>query len=69
MLIKVTVHPESNEDSVIEKAPDTYEVFVRARPENNHANLLATHLLSEHLGRGVKLVSGSTRTHKIFKVF
>ena len=69
MLIKVRVYPESHENKVVQTETDRYEVFVRARAEHNHANLLATHLLCQHLGRGVKLISGGTKQHKIFKVF
>lgn len=69
MLIKVKVFPDSHENMVVEKGKDSFEVFVRARAENNHANLLTTHLLSKHLSLGVKLVSGGTKQNKIFKVF
>ncbi len=69
MLIKVKVYPESYENAVVQKSKDSYEVFVRARAENNHANTLATHLLSKHLSCGVKLVSGGAKQNKIFKIF
>ncbi len=69
MLIKVKVFPESAENKVVQKSVDFYEVYVRARAEHNHANILTAHLLGEHLGRRLKMVSGATRQNKIFKAF
>ena len=68
MLIKVTVFPDSHEDKVVEKTADTYEVYVRASAQNGHANKVTIALLSAHFGKGVKMVSGGTRQHKIFQV-
>lgn len=68
MLIKVTVFPDSHQDRVVEITPDKYEVYVRASAQNGHANKVVTALLSKHFGKGVKMVSGGTRTHKIFQV-
>jgi len=69
MLIKVKVFPESREDRLDVKGSDKYEVFVRARAENNHANIETIHLLTNHFGRGVKLISGGAKQNKIFEVF
>lgn len=68
MLIKVTVFTDSHEDKVVEIALDKYEVYVMASPQNGHANKVTTALLRAHFGKGVQMVSGGTRTHKIFKV-
>lgn len=69
MLIKVKVYPESHENLVVQKSPDSYEIFVKAGAQNNHANTLARYLLSKHLSLNVKMVSGGTKQNKIFKVF
>ena len=68
MLIKVTVHPESHEDLIVEKEPDAYEVYVRASAQHGHANRVVTMLLAKHFGKSVRMVSGGTRTHKVFRV-
>ena len=68
MLIKVTVHPESHEDRIVEKAPDAYEVYVRASAQHGHANRVVSALLAKHFGKGVRMVSGGPRTHKVFRV-
>ena len=68
MLIKVTVYPESHEDRIVEKAPDAYEVYVRASAQHGHANKVVTALLAKQCGASVRMVSGGTRTHKVFRV-
>jgi uncharacterized protein YggU (UPF0235/DUF167 family) len=68
MLIKVKVFPESREDAVEEVDSENYHVFVRASAQNNHANKVMIHLLTTHFGKGVKLMSGSTRQNKIVMV-
>jgi uncharacterized protein (TIGR00251 family) len=68
MLIKVTVHPESHEDRIVQTGTDTYEVYVRAGAQNGHANKMVTALLVRHFDTSVRMVSGGVRTHKIFRV-
>lgn len=68
MLIKVRVFPESGEEGIVPQSDDTFDVYVRAAPQNGHANREVAHLLSRHFNCGVKLVSGGTRSHKIFEV-
>ncbi len=68
MLIKVTVIPESSQNEVVETGPDTLAVYVRAAARNGHANREASFLIAKHYNRGVRLVSGGTRTQKIFEV-
>lgn len=68
MFIKVTVHPESTQDSIAQRGPDVYDVYVRASAQHGHANKVVTALLSKHFGSGVRMVSGGTRSHKIFAI-
>lgn len=68
MFIKVRVFPESYEDKIEQQSKDIFDVYVRAAAQNGHANKLAIYLLSKHFGCSVKLVSGGTRSHKIFEV-
>lgn len=69
MLIKVRVFPGSSENKIEQTGPGSYYVWVRAQAEHNHANILTTHLLTEHLKKGLKLVSGATKQNKVFRVF
>lgn len=68
MLIKVNVVPDSRDDIVEQTGPDTYTVCVRAKPQHGHANKLATHLLATYFKTQVRMVSGGTRTSKVFRV-
>jgi uncharacterized protein YggU (UPF0235/DUF167 family) len=68
MHIKVTVFPEAGNDFVEKVTEDTFRVFVMARAKENMANKAAIILLSKYLGKGIKLVSGGMKTHKIFEV-
>lgn len=68
MLIKVTVFPESQEDSVVEISKENFEVYVRASAQNGHANKMVSYLLAKHFGKGVSLLSGGMRSKKVFRV-
>ena len=68
MFIKVRVFPGSDEDRVVEQSSDMVDVYVRALPQNGHANRLASYVLSKHFGCGVRLVKGGTSTHKLFEL-
>jgi uncharacterized protein (TIGR00251 family) len=68
MLLKVTVHPESQEDRVEMIAADACEVYVRAGAQNGRANKAVAALLAKKFGTSVRLVSGGARRHKIFKI-
>jgi uncharacterized protein YggU (UPF0235/DUF167 family) len=50
MLIKVIVYPESHEDRIVQKAPDAYEVYVRASAQHGHANRVVSALLAKYFG-------------------
>lgn len=58
----------SNEEYVREIKVGQYEVAVQAEAQHGHANRVASYLLAKHFGTSAKLVSGGTRTHKIFKI-
>ncbi len=47
---------------------DSYRVFVRAPAMDNMANKVVIELLQKYFSRGVKLVSGGSKPHKIFEV-
>lgn len=68
MLLKVKVFPDSYENKLEQTGKDTCEVHVRARAQNGHANKEATALLAKHFGKSVQMVSGGTKSHKIFRI-
>jgi len=67
--LEVRVHPGAGEDRVVlDKEAGHAEVWTRARPENNQANLAVLKLLARHLGLPVsciRLVSGQTSRKKV----
>lgn len=68
MLIKVTVIPGSSQEYVRKIGVDQYEVAVRAEAQHGHANRVASYLLAKHFGASARMVSGGTRTHKVFRI-
>ena len=68
MFIKVTVYPGYTQDSVVQNGIDMYTVYVRAGAQNGHANKAVTALLSKHFNTSARMVSGGTRTRKIFRI-
>ncbi len=68
MLVKVTVFPQSREDKVVAISSDAYEVYVRAGAQHGHANKVVTALLAKHFAASARMVSGGTRTHKVFRI-
>ena len=71
MFIKLRVHPDSKRDKVVKKAPDTYEIWTKARPERGLANNAALRMLALDLGVDMKkilLIKGARSPAKIVKV-
>ncbi len=68
MHIKVAVFPEHTKDHIEKMSDDSYRVFVRAPAMDNMANKVVIELLQKYFSRGVKLVSGGSKPHKIFEV-
>jgi uncharacterized protein YggU (UPF0235/DUF167 family) len=71
MFIKLRVHPDSKRDKVVKKAPDTYEIWTRAKPERGLANNAALRALALELGVDMKkilLIKGAKSPSKIVKV-
>ncbi|MBU0614735.1 MAG: DUF167 domain-containing protein [Nanoarchaeota archaeon] len=66
MRIKVIVKPNAPK-SLIEKDGDIYKVSVKAKPENNKANIEVLKLLKKEFG-SAKMVSGFTSRHKIVEI-
>lgn len=71
MYFKVKAHPGSKKDKIIKKAEDSFEVYVRAKPERGLANKAVIKTLSTRLriplGR-IRLVKGARSKNKIFEI-
>jgi len=71
MLIKVKVFPESDEDIVIEKSLDSFEVKVREKPIQGRANQEVKRLLAEHFKveeERVRMIKGFKERNKVFEI-
>jgi uncharacterized protein YggU (UPF0235/DUF167 family) len=67
-LFKVKAHPAAREDRLDKRGPDSYEAWVRAKPENGQANAAILTLLARALGvpaKRLRIVKGSTSPNKI----
>ena len=71
MFLKLRVHPEAKRDAVSRKAPDLYELWVRAPAERGLANKAVRALMGTELGipaGRIRLVKGSASPSKIIEV-
>ncbi|HAH08282.1 MAG TPA: hypothetical protein DCM05_17440 [Elusimicrobia bacterium] len=71
MFIKLRVHPDSRKNEILRKAPDHYEVWVKAPPEEGRANAAVLALLGHELGippGRIRLVKGGHSPSKIVEV-
>ena len=67
---KVVIKPnsKSNEFLGFDKKKNTYLVKIKARPENNKANIEIIKFLSKILGKRVKIKSGLKSREKIISL-
>ena len=67
--LKVKVHAGEKKNKLVQKAPDTFEIWVKAPAEQGRANEAVRALLAGHLGvdeNKRSLVKGATSPSKIF---
>lgn len=67
--LKVKVHAGEKKNALVQKAPDTFEIWVKAPAEQGRANEAVRALLAQHLGvaeNKLSLVKGATSPSKIF---
>ena len=67
--IKVKVHAGEKKNKLVQKAPDTFELWVKAPAEQGRANEAVRTLLAEHLNlpeNRLSLIKGATSPAKIF---
>ena len=70
MYIKVKVHADEKKDIIVQKAPDAFEVWVKAPAERGEANRAVTALVARELGieaKKLRLIKGATSPAKIFE--
>ena len=70
-LFKVKSHPAAREDRLKKRGPDSYEAWVRAKPENGQANAAILALLARALGvpaKRLRIIKGATSPSKIVSV-
>ncbi len=70
MLIKVKVHPETRKEETRKIKEDKFELFIRARAQNNEANTRVLEIMVEIFpeNKGIKIVKGHTTPNKIIEV-
>jgi uncharacterized protein len=71
MLIRLRVHPSAKKDELTRKAPDLFEVRVRAPAEGGRANSACLALVAAELGipaGRIRIVKGGRSPSKIIEV-
>ena len=67
--LKVKVHAGEKKEKLLQKAPDSFEIWVKAPAERGLANAAVRAALAAHLGvaeNKLSLVKGATSPAKIF---
>ena len=71
MLIKIRVFPKAKEEKIIKKEKDSFEVFVREKPERGLANQRVKEILAFYFNlpeNKIKLIKGGKSKNKIFEI-
>ena len=71
MYIKVKVHADQKREKVLQKKPDTFEIWTTAPAEQGRANEEVRRQLAAHLNCEPKklfLIKGATMPAKIFEL-
>lgn len=67
--LKVKVHAGEKKNKLVQKAPDSFEIWVKAPAQEGRANEAVRALLAEHLQlpeNKLSLIKGATSPAKIF---
>lgn len=67
--IKVKVHAGEKKNKLVQKTPDTFELWVKAPAEQGRANEAVRALLAQHFNlpeNKLSLIKGATSPAKIF---
>ena len=68
MKIKIKVHPNSSKEEVRKIDDIEFEVWLKAKPIDNKANLKLIKLLKNYFNKPVMIKSGFTSKNKIVEV-
>ncbi|MGI6341273.1 MAG: DUF167 domain-containing protein [Minisyncoccales bacterium] len=72
MLIKVKCHPLSKKELLNKKDENSFEIFLKEKPERGEANKRVFEILAEYFNipvRKIRLVKGSKSPNKIFEIY
>ena len=67
--VQVKVHADEKKNKIVQKTPDSYEIWVKAPAEQGRANEAVRALLAQQLGvaeNQLSLIKGATSPAKIF---
>ena len=67
--LKVKVHADEKKNKLVQKAPDSFEIWVKAPAQEGRANEAVRTLLADHLQlpeNKLSLIKGATSPAKIF---
>lgn len=67
MILKVKVHPNSSKEK-IKEVTGGLEIWIKARAEDNKANIALVKLLKRHFNKEVVIKSGFTSKNKIIEI-
>ncbi|MBI2658114.1 DUF167 domain-containing protein [Candidatus Woesearchaeota archaeon] len=67
---KIIVKPNSKENKIegFDKEKDAYRLSIKARPENNKANIKVIKFLSKLLKKKVKIIAGLKSREKLIEI-
>ena len=71
MLIKIKTYPQARKEKIVQKTENSFEVFVKEKPEQGRVNQKLKQILAKHFGLAetkVKLIKGHKQRSKIFKI-
>lgn len=71
MYLKIKTHPNSKKEKIIQKAEDSFEVYVKEKAERGLANKAVIKVLSSYFkvpAGKFKLIKGAKSRNKIFEV-
>ena len=71
MIIKAKVFPDSNEDLVVKKDKDSFEVWVKAKPIQGRANQAVRRALADYLHKeleDIRIIKGFRERNKVFEI-
>jgi uncharacterized protein YggU (UPF0235/DUF167 family) len=71
MLIKVKCYPKSKKELLNKKDENSFEIFLKEKPERGGANKRIFEILAEYfsISKRIKLIKGAKTQNKIFEIY